>query len=92
MTQVGVGPGKETRYYTAHGRATDVILRCKDCKTIVQVKDITRLGACPGDGVTGCGNKRFAEITQLTDAEYGRLSMLDFPFRDEFLAEFSAHG
>jgi hypothetical protein len=90
MTQVGVGPGREQRYYTALGRATDYILRCKDCRAIVTIADIRRYGACPGDGVKACGNKRFAEITTITETEKAALEALDFPCKAEFLAEFAS--
>jgi hypothetical protein len=90
MTQVGVGPGREQRYYVALGRATDFILRCKDCRTIVTIADIRRYGACPGDGVKACGNKRFSEITAINETEKAALEALDFPHKAEFLAEFSA--
>lgn len=90
MTQVGVQPGRESRYYTALGRATDYILRCKDCKAIVPIADIRRYGACPGNGTTACGNKRFSEITAISETEKAALEAMDFPCKAEFLAEFSA--
>jgi hypothetical protein len=90
MTQVGVQPGREQRYYTALGRATDYVLRCKDCKAIVLVEDIRKYGACPGNGVTACGNKRFSEITALSEVEKASIEALDFPHKAEFLSEFSA--
>lgn len=79
-----VSGGKETRYYTDEGRGCDHILRCKDCQRIVTTVDIHRLGSCT------CGNRRFSEITLLSEQEMAdiRSGVLDFPSRDKFLAEF----
>ena len=89
MTDVGVrsGTGKETRYYTALGRATDYLLRCKDCRALVLVTQLVKDGCCP------CGNKRVAEITTLSEQEQADIASgtIDFPHRAEFLAEFTAH-
>lgn len=89
MTQLGVslGSGKEQRYYTALNRGVDHILRCKDCQQLQLAADIRRRGGCE------CGNKRFAEVVTLTPEEMERLTngSIDFPYRAEFLAEFSAH-
>lgn len=89
MADVGVRPGsgKETRYYTALGRATDFLLRCKDCRQLVLVEKLVKDGCCP------CGNKRVAEITTLTEQEQADIAsgVIDFPHRAAFLAEFTAH-
>lgn len=85
---IGVGAGKETRYYTALGKACDALLRCKDCQQLVLLKDIHLYGCCP------CGNKKFAEVTTLKPAEHELIASgaLDFPYRAEFLKEFEARG
>ena len=83
MEQMGVGNGPEDRYYNKLNRATDFILRCKDCKALVLIEEIRKVGSC------ACGNKRFAEIITLNSAEMERLASLDFPYKAEFLAEFS---
>ena len=83
MPHVGVGAGEETRYYNKLNRASDFILRCKDCRALVTRETIGKIGSCQ------CGNKRFAEITTLNDAEMVQVSALDFPYKAEFLAEFS---
>lgn len=85
--EVGVRPGRETRYYTALGRASDALLRCKDCQALVLLSDLQKHGCC------ACGTKRVAEITTLTPEEMTRLTdgSLDFPYRAEFLAEFQAY-
>lgn len=89
MDQPGVthGSGRESRYYTALGRASDFILRCKDCKALRLLSFIQAHGCCE------CGNKRFVEITTLTEAEMESLTngSIDFPYRAEFLAEFQGH-
>lgn len=89
MNPVGVlqGKGRESRYYTALGRASDFLLRCKDCKALVLLSFLQTHGCCE------CGNKRVVEITTLNDAEMERLTngSLDFPYRAEFLAEFQGH-
>lgn len=76
---------KEERYYTALGRACDALLRCKDCKRLVTHARLAALGSCP------CGNRRVVEITTLSVWEWLRirLGLLDFPYRQQFLAEFS---
>lgn len=79
-------PGRVERYYEKIGRATDHVLRCKDCKKISDVAALRALGCCT------CGNKRFAEITTLNDAEQAQIAAMDFPYKAEFLAEFAARG
>ena len=76
----------ETRYYTEHGRGHDYILRCKDCQSIETFETISRLGCC-----SKCGNKRFIEITVLSEEEMASIlsGSIMFPDREEFLAEFS---
>ena len=78
--------GRE-RYYVDEGRAHDELLRCKDCQSLVTYATITKLGCCGK-----CGNKRFVEITLLNDKEMADIQSgaIDFPYRDQFLAEFSA--
>ena len=84
---VGVGGGQETRYYTKLNRATDFLLRCKDCRALVTHATIQKYAGCT------CGNKKLQEITTLTEAEMASLTdgTIDFPYKAEFLAEFSAH-
>lgn len=82
---VSAGSGKEQRYYTALGRACDALLRCKDCQTLVTAKALHTLGCCT------CGCKRVTEITTLSIWEWFkiRVGLLNFPYRAEFLREFS---
>lgn len=77
--------GRETRYYHALGRGCDFIFRCKDCRTLVLAVDLKRRGCC------ACGNKRVVEITTLSEHEQAEIASgrIDFPYRAEFLAEFS---
>lgn len=77
---------RKERYYVAEGRAHDYLLRCKDCKALVTFAVLTKLGACE------CGNKRFNEITILTEQEEAdiRSGKISFPDSDKFLAEFTA--
>lgn len=74
------------RYYVAEGRAHDYLMRCKDCQKLVTFAVITKLGSCDG-----CGNKRFTEITLMTEDEMNSLTdgTIDFPDKDQFLAEFA---
>jgi hypothetical protein len=85
---VGVteGKGRETRYYHDLGRACDYLLRCKDCKALVLASDLSRRGVCI------CGCKRVTEIVTLSEDEHAQIASgaLDFPYREQFLAEFSA--
>jgi hypothetical protein len=78
--------GRE-RYYVDEGRGHDYLLRCKDCQGLVTFVAINKLGCCDK-----CGNKRFTEITLLNDKEMADIQSgaIDFPDRDQFLAEFSA--
>lgn len=75
------------RYYTDLGRAHDCLLRCKDCQSLVTYATIQSIGACQT-----CGNKRFSEITLLSETEMEAIAngTIDFPDRDKFMAEF--HG
>ncbi|HYB96808.1 MAG TPA: hypothetical protein VEC39_17680 [Vicinamibacterales bacterium] len=77
--------GKEQRYYVALGRACDWILRCKDCQQLVTSADIAKRGSC------ACGNRRFAEITMLSEQEHASIvsGAIDFPHREDFLREFA---
>lgn len=73
------------RYYEDLGRGHDCLLRCKDCQRLVTYAVIAKLGCCDG-----CGNRKFAEITLLSDSEMEEIrhGVIDFPDRDKFLAEF----
>ncbi len=84
--QVGVTAGREQRYYTALGLGADALVRCKDCQALVTKDTIQTYGSCT------CGNRRFAEIITLTEAEHAHVQTLDFPYKDQFLAEFRARG
>lgn len=73
------------RYYEDLGRGHDCLMRCKDCQGLVTYAVITKLGSCDQ-----CGNKRFTEITLLTEKEMEAIATgaIDFPDRDKFMAEF----
>lgn len=77
---------KRPRYYEDLGQAHDNLMRCKDCQALVTYAVITKLGSCDK-----CGNKRFSEITLLTQEEMDdiRSGKIDFEYRDKFLAEFN---
>lgn len=77
---------RQPNYYEELGQAHDDLLRCKDCQSLVTFNTIKRIGSCDK-----CGNKRFTEITLLTQAEMDLIQSgaIDFPHRDKFLAEFS---
>ena len=72
-------------YYVDEGKSHDDLLRCKDCQALVTFQVITKLGMCDQ-----CGNKRFTEITLLTEREMEDIASgkIDFPSRDKFMAEF----
>lgn len=83
-----VNPSKEQRYYVALGRGCDAILRCKDCQQLVLIEKLKTQGCCD------CGNKRMAEIVTLSEAEMAQIvsGVIDFPYREQFLAEFTANA
>jgi hypothetical protein len=78
--------GRE-RYYVDEGKGHDDLLRCKDCQSLVTFVTIQKIGACGK-----CGNKRFSEITLLSQEEMDAIQSgeIDFPSRDLFLEEFAA--
>lgn len=73
-------------YYEKLGLHHDAILRCKDCKKLVLHADIKLRAGC-----SHCGCRRLVEVTTLGVFEWlkMKLGVLDFPYRAEFLAEFS---
>lgn len=85
MDTVGVAP-KTERYYVGLGLGTDAILRCKDCRKLQLLENLTKLGSCE------CGNRRVVEVTTLTPDERAYVETLDFPHKAEFLAEFAERG
>ena len=76
---------KRPRYYEDLGQAHDNLMRCKDCLGLVTYATITKLGMCDK-----CGNKRFSEITLLSQEEHDDIASgkIDFEWREKFLAEF----
>ncbi len=76
--------GRE-RYYVDEGQGHDELLRCKDCQALVTFDAIKKIGGCDQ-----CGNKRFNEISLLTEKEMAdiRSGKIDFKFRELFLEEF----
>lgn len=76
---------RQPRYYEALNEGHDWLLRCKDCQALIVMEHIKKYGAC-----SKCGNKRFSEITLLTEEEMARITSgeLAFPHSAEFLAEF----
>ena len=83
--------GRE-RYYVDKDRGHDYLLRCKDCGNLVTFDVIRKSGFCPGTAEKACGNKRFTEVTLLTEKEITdiRSGVIDFEDRDLFLEEFEA--
>jgi len=76
------------RYYEALGQACDAIVRCKNCRRL-----LTHAQVCAeGGGCPTCGTKYVMEVTSLGWWEWVkiRVGLLDFPYRKEFLKEFSA--
>ncbi len=71
-------------YYADQGRATDYVLRCKDCQRLVTAARIQAHGCCR------CGNSRFLEVRTLSRFEQLRIrvGLLRFPYWREFLAQF----
>lgn len=77
-------------YYEDLGVGHDALMRCDDCKRLVLYADMmARQGLTPC-----CGTRKVKEIRALSVWEWikVRLGILDFPYRDKFLAEFSAGG
>jgi hypothetical protein len=79
--------GHEQRYYHALGRGCDELLRCNECRTLVLGADLKHHGCC-----NHCGSRRVVEVTTLSEDEMASIQsgLLDFPYREQFLAEFSA--
>lgn len=77
------------RYYEELGRGHDYLLRCKDCQSLETYASVSKIGCC-----SKCGNKRFIEITILSEQEMADIvsGVIDFPDRDKFLEEFSPVG
>lgn len=73
-------------YYVDQGRSHDCLLRCKDCRALVTFATIQKIGSCDA-----CGNRRFAEITILSEKEQEdiRSGAIAFPDSEKFLAEFN---
>jgi hypothetical protein len=74
------------RYYESLGRAHDYLMRCKDCQRLVVFSVLSKLGCCDG-----CGTRKMAEITILSEQEMADIKSgaIDFPDRDLFLKEFN---
>lgn len=71
-------------YYESLGEGSDKILRCQDCKRLILHSYLVQKGSCK------CGNRRMIEVRTLTLWEWFKIwtSIIDFPNRDRFLAEF----
>ncbi len=84
-SEMEFGQMRRPRYYEDLGRSHDYLMRCKDCQGLVTFEAIAKLGCCDK-----CGNKRFAEITLLTEKDMEAIASgeIDFPDRDKFMAEF----
>lgn len=80
----GVNKKWTPRYYENLGMAHDCLMRCKDCQKLVPYSAITKIGCCDG-----CGNKRFTEITLLTEVEMEAVKTMDFPYKEQFIKEFA---
>jgi hypothetical protein len=80
-------------YYEKLNRAVDYLVRCQSrhggCGALVPTERLHETGMCPR-----CGNRGMAEIRSLRPLEYLRIyfGLLDFPYRAQFLAEFSFFG
>lgn len=74
-----------TAYYEKYGMGTDALVRCTECQRLVTHAEIQQLGCCP------CGCRRMREITTLSEQEEAaiRSGAIDFPYREEFLKEFT---
>jgi hypothetical protein len=84
IPSVGGGKARIPSYYEKYGASCDAIVRCTDCQTLQLVERLARLGCCP------CGCRRVKEVSTLSGEEMAQIESgaLDFPHRDEFLAEF----
>jgi uncharacterized paraquat-inducible protein A len=91
MSEQGIGQTAELpqRYYEKLGQACDAIVRCRNCQRLCTHAEITKGPGCPR-----CGTKYVTEVTSLSFREWLRirLGLLTFPYRREFLAEFSPWG
>lgn len=85
-TETGVTSRHVPVYYEALGGGHDHILRCDGCMRLVLFRDLVVSGGCPK-----CGNRRVTEVRTLSNWEWLRIriGLLSFPYRKEFLVEFS---
>lgn len=76
------------RYYEALGKACDALVRCRQCQRLVTHAQVV----ADGSGCPRCGTKYVMEVTSLSLWEWLkiRLGIIDFPYRKQFLQEFSS--
>lgn len=76
---------RQWEYYVAMGQGHDHLLRCKDCRALVQMSDIQTSAGCPK-----CGCRRITQINTLSATEWCkiRFGLVRFKHWDLFLNEF----
>ena len=73
-------------YYEDLGKGCDDLMRCRSCRQLVTARVIAKLGSCL------CGSTQVTEIRTLSEQEMADIKSgkIDFPDREQFLAEFAA--
>lgn len=79
------GNRKKT-YQDEKGLGHDSILRCSKCQKLVLMDDIKKNGQCHY-----CGSSRLNEIRVMSDEEKKIVEKMDFPYKEEFLGEFTSN-
>ena len=76
--------GRKKTYLEDKGLGHDSILRCGKCLKLVLMEDIKKNGQCHF-----CGSSKMTEVRTLTDKEKKEVEKMDFPYKAEFLGEFT---
>ncbi len=79
--------GRKKTYLEDKGLGHDSILRCGKCLKLILMEDIKKHGQCHL-----CGSSKVTEVRTLTDEEKLEVEKMDFPFKEEFLKEFTQNG
>jgi len=82
---VGKYEGRKKTYLEINGLGHDSILRCGKCLKLILMEDVKKNGQCHL-----CGSTKVTEVRTLTDEERNQIiNEMDFPFKEEFLKEFT---
>jgi DNA-directed RNA polymerase subunit RPC12/RpoP len=76
--------GRKQTYLDKKGLGHDSILRCSKCQKLVLMDDIKKNGQCHY-----CGSSKLNELRVMSDVEKQEVEKMDFPYKEEFLGEFT---